>query len=92
MTSKKIFEDGSCVEWKDRETLLYKEGERSASIWVDFEPGWFKSGRIIKTDSVEYWDDLSGTGKVKIDQNKKQEIIDKVILYYKGFGKKVIVH
>lgn len=92
MTSKKIFEDGSSVEWKDRETLLYKEGECAASIWVDFEPGWFKSGRIIKTDSLEYWDDLSGTENVKIDQNKKQEIINKVILYYKDLGKKVTVH
>jgi len=51
MTSKKIFEDGSCVEWKDRETLLNKERARAASMLVDFESGWFRSGQIIKTDS-----------------------------------------
>lgn len=91
MTSRKTFEDGSCVEWKDRETLIYTEGDRSASIWVEFEPGWFKSGRIIKSDSVELWDNFSGAKGIKIDQGKKEEIIKKVVLYYEDFGKKAII-
>jgi hypothetical protein len=91
MGSKKIFEDGSCLEWIDKETLLYSEIGKSISIWVDFEPGWSKSGRIINTDSIEYWDELAGVEKSKIDPYKKQEIIDKVALYYKDFGKAVRV-
>jgi hypothetical protein len=56
MSRKKTFDNGSYVEWVDRETLKYTSGDFSVLVWVDFEPGLFSGGRIIKASSIKNWD------------------------------------
>jgi hypothetical protein len=74
------FPDGSSVAWVDRETLKYSDGSHSVLVWVDFEPGFFSKGRIIKASSIQEWES-AGDG-VKITEDKKTEIINKVTKYY----------
>lgn len=82
-----LFDDGSSIEWVDRETLRYKEGELSALIWVDFEAGLFSEGRIIKCSSINHWEQQEGNSPKPIDDLKKHEIIEKTIMYYGKLGK-----
>lgn len=89
--SKKVFDDGSSVEWTSRESLRYTEGHLSVSIGVDFEEGWFKSGRIVRTGTIRSWEGGSSDEASAITEEKKKEIIDKVVLYYKHFRKKVVL-
>jgi hypothetical protein len=85
---KKIFEDGSSIEWVDKETLKYTESGFSVHIWVDFEPGFFSNGRIIKSSSIKTKDSLPWSSSTFIDENKKREIIEKIQKYYKSMNKK----
>lgn len=67
MKPKIAFEDGSFVEWEDRESVRYTEDGREALIWVDWEPaGWFSSVRIVKADSVDFWGS-AGSERLKSD-------------------------
>lgn len=92
MKPKIAFEDGSFVEWEDRESVRYTEDGREALIWVDWEPaGWFSSVRIVKADSVAFWGTTRESMKIEIDETKKQEIIGKVVKYFERIGKKVRV-
>ena len=88
MATRKVFDDGSSVEWIDKETIKYTEGDYSLLIWVDFEPGFFSYGRTIKSASIETWDTKPRGESKLIDENKKQDIIDKIQRYYKSFGKR----
>ena len=84
------FEDGSLIEWEDRETIRYIEGRYSALIWVDFEPGFFSRGRIIRTSSIDEWELSPDEVDKKISASKKMEIINKIEqLYKKQNGKYV---
>lgn len=86
--SKKNFEDGSFIEWVDRETLNYCEGNFSVLVWIDFEPGLFSNGRIIKSSSITTWDKKPNGQSELIDEYKKKEVILKIQQYYKSFKKK----
>jgi len=88
MSTRKFFNDGSSIEWIDRETLQYLEGEFSVLVWVDFEPGFFSNGKIIKASSIIKWDTKPDECTELIDEIKKKEIIDKIQQYYKSFKKK----
>jgi hypothetical protein len=88
MKKKITFDDGSSVEWVDKETLQYREGNYSALIWVDFEPGIFSSGKVIKASSINKWGSKPEDASGHIDERKKNEIIEKIMMYYKAFGKK----
>lgn len=74
----KLFEDGSSVEWKDRETLEYRYGERYVLVWVDYEPGIFSRGRVIKRESLERWSYLSDGHKTPISDVELTEIVGKL--------------
>ena len=82
-----LFDDGSSIEWVDKETLRYMEGDLSALIWVDFETGLFSSGRIIKSSTLSHWEQADGKDLEPIDGLKKQEIIKKAKKYYEKHGK-----
>lgn len=82
MSKIKQYSDSSSIEWVDRETLKYSEGSRSVLIWVDFEPGVFSRGRIIKTSSITSWSDKTNDDNESIDDDKKQDILNKVKDYY----------
>ncbi|GLI34002.1 hypothetical protein [Desulforhabdus amnigena] len=88
MSRKKTFDDGSYVEWVDRETLKYTSGDFSVLVWVDFEPGLFSGGRIIKASSIKNWDAKPAGSPATIDEDIKQDIINKIQQYYKSFKKK----
>jgi hypothetical protein len=77
MSNKQTFKDGSSIEWEDKETLKYIEGDLTVFIWVDYEPGFFSRGRIIKSFS------MSRGFSESFETNKKQEIIEKVKRYFK---------
>ena len=69
MSKIKSFDDGSLIEWVDKETLKYSEGEFSVLIWVDFEPGFFSGGRIIKSSSILTWDKKPSERSEMIDDS-----------------------
>lgn len=83
MTNKLNFPDGSCLEWVDRETLRYSEKDMSVLIWVDYEPGFFSAGRVIKAASIDKWISAGPMNASEIEEDKKQEIIRKIRQYYK---------
>jgi len=87
--TKKTFDDGSSIEWIDKETLRYSEKEASVLIWVDYyKVGFLSYGRVVKTSSIMNWNtQLNGSSKI-IDANKKQEIIEKLQLYYSASNTK----
>lgn len=76
------FSDGSSIEWIDRETIKYQEAGRYAFIWVDYAPGFFSRGRILKSNSIEYWHYLIGDTEQRISNEERKTIIRKVIDYY----------
>jgi hypothetical protein len=80
--------DGSQIEWVDKETLRYSENGYSVLIWVDFEAGLFKSGRVIKLSSLSNWQTRPKDKSDIIDELKKNEIVEKIKHYYKSMGKK----
>ncbi|MDZ4157399.1 MAG: hypothetical protein U1E09_12675 [Methylococcales bacterium] len=82
MSKQFIFDDASVIEWIDKETLRYSEKDFSVSIWVDFEPGFFKSGRIIKASSIKNCNNNAEDKLEKITTSKKEEILAKVQNYY----------
>lgn len=82
-----LFDDGSSIEWVDKETLRYREGDLSALIWVDFEAGLFSNGRIIKSSSINHWEQREGNSLKPISSLQKREIVDKLIMYYEKLGK-----
>ncbi len=85
----KIFDDDSSIEWVDKETLKYSESGFSVLIWVDYyKVGFLTYGRVIKTSSIVNWNTKAGDSIEKINSGKKQEIIEKVQLYYKSLNTK----
>jgi len=85
------FPDGSSLRWVDRETLRYKKGAFEVSIWVDFEPGFFSRGRILRSSSLTEWSAFpSGTAE-EISNSDKEDIINKAIEYYQRQKRKCSV-
>lgn len=84
MTVKKmLFDDGSSIEWSDRESLKYQERDgHMALIWVDFEPGFFSRGRVLMSESLDRWRLVPDGRQLEIQNDKKEEITDKVRTYY----------
>jgi hypothetical protein len=82
------FSDGSLVKWVDRETLQYSDSSHIVLIWVDFEPGFFSNGRIIKASSISKWDSFPSNEAPEISDEIKEQIIAKVSEYWKQNKKK----
>lgn len=76
------FDDGSRITWKDRETLLYEEPGYAALLWVDYEPGFFSRGRILRAESLDRWHVCpKGSGEC-ISPEKKAQITKRVQQYF----------
>jgi hypothetical protein len=84
MSKLHAFDDGSSIEWINRETLKYGENGFSVSIWVDFEAGLFKSGRIIRASSLKSWTTWPDGSSETISTEKRNEILAKVRNYYQS--------
>ena len=64
------------------------KGRIKSPCWVDFEPGLFSNGRIIKSESISVWDSKPDDVPEVIDESTKKEIIEKIKSYYKSMKKK----
>lgn len=84
MARKKVFDDGSVVEWVDKETLRYTNGSFSVLVWVDFEPGFFSTGRIIKASSIKKWDTFPNGDIETVNDMQKRDIIERIQKYYES--------
>ena len=85
--TKKLFDDGSSVEWVDKETLNYSEHGFSVLVRVDFfRESFFKYGRVIKASSIIEWNVYPESASKIIDESKRVEIIDKLKAYYKDLN------
>ena len=84
MSKKFLLDDGSVLEWINRECLRYTENGFSVLIWVDYEAGFFNSGRILKLSSLAAWNSKPEGSVSTIEAKKKQEIIAKVQQYYQS--------
>jgi len=86
MPKKKIFDDGSSIEWISKEGLKYAENGYSVLVWVDYEPGFFNNSRIIKSSSLIRWQIKPNGMPDVIDEIKKNEIIEKAKEYFDSKG------
>ena len=86
-----VFKDGSSIEWIDRETLWYAKDGFSVLIWVDFEPGFFKSGRILRSSSIKEWASKPSHAPGPIDDGQRNAIVHRVQQYYRDHGTKITV-
>lgn len=78
-----LFDDGSSIEWEDRQSLKYDEGNGyMALIWVDDEPGFFSRGMVLMIQSLDRWREAPTGCSLEISNEKKQEIVNKVRKYY----------
>ena len=82
---------GSSLEWVDRETLRYSEDGFTVLVWVDFEPGLLRGGRILKTSSIQEWTTKPEGASGTIDAEQRSRIIGRVQQYYRGNKTKIIV-
>ena len=82
MTNTIKFTDGSSIEWVDKETLRYSDASHSVLVWVDFEPGFFNSGRIIKASSIIRWESYPPNESLEISIDIRERILGKVKEYY----------
>lgn len=83
MPSKKVvFDDGSHIAWKDKETLLYEELGYAVLLWIDYEPGFLKRGRIIRSESLERWHVFPVGSSETISFENKVRIIERVRQYF----------
>jgi hypothetical protein len=82
-----MLDDGSSIQWVDKESLAYKENGFEVTVWVDFEPGFFSRGRILKLSSLGSWSKWPDTGSNVIGREKRDEIIEKVKKYYSAQNK-----
>lgn len=76
------FDDGSRITWKGREALLYEEPGYMALLWVDYELGFFKRGRVLRSDSLDYWSVFPQGVDKAISPERKMQIADKVRQYF----------
>ena len=88
MSKSYLLDDGSVIEWVDKETLRYTESGSSVLIWVDFEDGFFSSGSIIKSSSIVRWDRRPEGCPDAIGMDKRKEILAKVQQYYQSQNRK----
>lgn len=72
----------SSIEWIDRETLRYYEDGYSVLVWMDYEPGFFNNGRIIRLSSLENWDAVPGKEPLLIDAKEREVIINNIKEYH----------
>jgi hypothetical protein len=88
MQDKKAFhfDDASSLEWIDRETLRYSENGHEVSIWVDYESGLFKRGRVVKASSIVRWDSKPPEEPASISPEIRENILSRVEQYYKSLG------
>jgi hypothetical protein len=68
------FEDGSYIEFLNREAVLYAEadGHRMEVVWY-FQPGRM-TGRVLRTSDIGYWDPPHETENLSAE--KKMKIIE----------------
>lgn len=73
------FDDGSSVEYFNREAILYREkdGRQMEVVWF-FNPK-LSRGRILHRDDINVWDAPHNTDTV--DDQKKKEIEDRIAAY-----------
>lgn len=77
------FEDGTCVNWLDRQTVEYSKDGRTLLVWIDFDNGWSIGKRVIKTESLDQWTKLpQGFHDYKISEIDKKHIIDSVRRFF----------
>jgi len=79
------FPDNSTIEWFSRETLLYKENDYEVQVEYEiYKTGLFKTGRAIIGDSIMLWEKYPNRLSNQIGIEKKQEIINKAVDYFKN--------
>jgi len=76
--------EASLVERVNKKTVRYADGELSALIWVDYEAGLFKRGRILKASSIEKWENRPDSFFEQIDEYHKKKIIEAVLQYFES--------
>ena len=77
---------GATVEWVDRETVRYTDNGNSTLVWVDYEPGFFSSGRVLRTESISKWQAHPSGTVAEIDAASRQRIEAAVIAYFNSQG------
>ena len=76
------------MEWIDRETLRYVDGNLAVAIWTDFEPGIFSSGRVVRESEIKRWSTSPEDGGSALDEATRARVIEKVQQYYRHHGRK----
>jgi hypothetical protein len=86
MKKREQIDDGKVIEWVDSETIRFIDNDRSALIWMDYEPGLFKRGRIVRSDSIQQWEARSIDDNLAVSDNEKNALIDHVLRFFEAIG------
>ena len=70
------------IEWVDRESVRYSDGNYSVVVWVDYEPGLFSSGRIIREASIDFWEAHPPNTNSEISNEDRARIVKALQRYY----------
>jgi len=73
------FDDGSYIEHLDRDSLIFVENDHEIIIGFDDQGSLFNSGRIILASDIKEWS--KPTGEKSLSEEKKEEIVNKMIAY-----------
>lgn len=80
---KSSFGEGDIlIEWVDKETLRYIENGFSVLVWVDYEPGFFARGRIVRVSSIKKWEAKPENCSDLIEPWQRQKITSEIQNYY----------
>lgn len=92
MSSVVVFSDDDRIDWIDRETFAYVRGDQRVSIWVDYERGIFRTGRVIRKASLMEWiDNDSNRVMDPVSENDTLLIVGRLAEYFQSNGKKARV-
>ena len=92
MSAALRFTDGDRIDWIDRETFAYVRGDQRVLIWVDYEPGLFRTGRVIRMASLKEWIENDSNRVVDpVSENDTLLIVERLVEYFQSIGKKARV-
>lgn len=85
------FDDGTTIEWVDRETLRFSDGDFSALIWVDFGPGLFSRERVLDVSRLKNWTTTPKGVSTSLTETDRDKILRRVEEYYRAHRTKLSV-
>lgn len=79
------------IQWVDKETLAFVDGDRKVFIWIDFDKGFLSNTRLVHRSSILFWANGRSGEKLLVNERERDQIITEVINYYAKCGKQCVI-